>query len=79
MVIHLCVVFPGHLLDCVTSIVRYVSKRYGIAVVIFDGYQDGPTTKDATGFSTFIDVTADMIFQSKEDFINNEQNKQKIH
>ena len=28
--------------------VRYVTQKYGAAVIVFDGYKDEPTTKDAT-------------------------------
>ena len=28
--------------------VRYVTQKYGAAVIVFDGYNDDPTTKDVT-------------------------------
>ena len=28
--------------------VRYVTRKYGTAAIVFDGYNDDPTTKDAT-------------------------------
>ena len=28
--------------------VRYVTQKYGAAAIVFDGYNDDPTTKDAT-------------------------------
>ena len=28
--------------------VRYLTQKYGAAAIVFDGYNDDPTTKDAT-------------------------------
>ena len=68
------------------SYVKYVQYRYGSAHIIFDGYTDKPTTKDAahvrrTGSEgVAIQCSGDMIMQcKKEDFIRNQKNKQGIN
>ena len=45
-----CVPWPrGITYDGICSLnVQYVANRYGKATVVFDGYQNGPSTKDAT-------------------------------
>ena len=32
--------------EIIQKYINYVQSRYGKCVVIFDGYQDGPSTKD---------------------------------
>ena len=66
--------------------VRYVTQKYGLATIVFDGYTDEPSTKDATQLrrtgacsSVTIHFTGDMIIQSKkEEFLNNKINKQRF-
>ena len=60
--------------------------RYGNATIVFDGYQDGPSTKDATHQSRTgayagpaVNFASDMIIKSKkEEFLANKDNKQKF-
>ncbi|XP_076040893.1 uncharacterized protein LOC143025304 [Oratosquilla oratoria] len=77
----------GSTYDSVCQIyVRYVTQKYGAAVIVFDGYRDEPTTKDATQqrrtgtcSSLTVNFGGDMIIQSKkEDFLNNKTNKQRF-
>ena len=64
----------------------YVKSHYGTAVVIFDGYSTGPTTKDAThkrrshmSVGANVQVAGSMVFQGKkEDFLSNRTNKQRF-
>lgn len=64
--------------------VSYVVKKYGDPDVVFFGYSNEPSTKDAThmrrtGGHTVVTVnfTGNMIIQSKKDeFLNNVKNKQ---
>ena len=66
--------------------VDYVTRRYGHATILFDGYDDGPTTKYAahirrTGVcpSLKVNFAGDMIIKSKKDeFLANEVNKQRF-
>ena len=66
--------------------VKYVTQKYGSATIVFDGYNDEPTTKDATQLrrtgacpSVTVHFTGEMIIQSKkEDFLNNKINKQRF-
>ena len=68
--------------------VRYVTQKYGTAtVIVFDGYKEEPTIKDATQQLRRTGVTpgmtvhfsGDMIIQSKKDhFLNNKENKQQF-
>lgn len=67
--------------------VRYVTQKYGTAtVIVFDGYKEEPTIKDATQLrrtgvtpSVTVHFSGDMIIQSKKDqFLNNKENKQRF-
>lgn len=66
--------------------VTYVTHKYGAATIIFDGYQDGPTTKDATHMrrtgacsGMTVNFTGGMVIQSKkEEFLKNVTNKQRF-
>ena len=63
--------------------VRYVVSHYGSATIVFDGYSDGPSTKDATQHrqaGSYVGATVhfsgSMVFQGKkEDFLTNKENK----
>jgi hypothetical protein len=65
--------------------VNYVTSKYGQATVVFDGYHDGPSTKDVThmrrtGACTgpIVNFANDMILSSKKDiFLANNVNKQR--
>ena len=68
--------------------VRYVTQKYGAAAIVFDGYNDDPTTKDAThlrrtGYCVGVTVhfaSGMMITSQKDEFLNNKANKQRsIH
>ncbi len=62
----------------------YVAKKYGKPTVSFDGYDDGPSTKDATRLrcswthiAVTVHVTEDMVLKSnKHQFLANKTNKQ---
>ncbi len=66
--------------------VNYVTAKYGRPTVVFDGYQDGPSTKDATHLrrtgtcpGLTVHFTGDMVIKSKKDeFLANEINKQRF-
>ena len=67
---------------------RYVTQKYGAAAIVFDGYNDDPTTKDAihlrrTGDCVGMTVqfaSGMMITSQKDEFLNNKANKQRcIH
>ena len=66
--------------------VRHVKQRYGCAVIVFDGYSEQPTTKDATHLrrtedcqGVTVHFTCDMALNSKKDeFLNNKVNKQRF-
>ena len=64
-----------------------MTQKYGAnAVIVFDGYADEPTTKDAThlrrtgGYSSVtVHFTGSMVIQSKkENLLGNDQNKQRF-
>ena len=61
---------------------NYVTRRYGHAIVVFDGYQEEPSTKDGaherrTGGRA--DPTRDMVMKSKkEDLLSNMDNNQRF-
>ncbi|KAK3709221.1 hypothetical protein QZH41_004579 [Actinostola sp. cb2023] len=68
-----------------THYVEYVERKYGKATVVFDGYEDGPGTKDCTHqrrtgtCGPTVNFSSNMIFQSKkEDFLANKVNKQRF-
>ena len=66
--------------------VRYVTRKYGTAAIVFDGYNDDPTTKDAThlrrtGYCVEVTVhfaSGMMIKSKKDEFLNNKANKQRF-
>ena len=66
--------------------VMYVTQKYGGAAIVFDGYNDDPTTKDATHLrrtGDCVGVTAHsasgvMIKSKKDEFLNNKANKQRF-
>nr|XP_054767556.1 uncharacterized protein LOC129274841 [Lytechinus pictus] len=66
--------------------VDYVIRKYGKATVVFDGYEDGPTTKDVTHLrrtgacpGLTVNFAGDMVIKSKkEEFLANEVNKQRF-
>ena len=66
--------------------VRYVTQKYGAAAIIFDGYNDDPTTKDATHLrrtgdcvGVTVHFASGMMIKSKKDaFLNNKANKQRF-
>ena len=65
---------------------NYVTRRYGHAIIVFDGYQEELFTKYGaherrTGGSTgqTVDFTRDMVLKSKkEDLLSNKDNKQRF-
>ena len=66
--------------------VRYVTQKYGAAAIVFDGYNDEPTTKDATHLrrtgdcvGVTVHFASGMMIKSKKDeFLNNKANKQRF-
>ena len=64
--------------------VDYVKSNYKNAIVVFDGYEGGPTTKDTAHFrrtrgctSTPVKFTEDMTLTLKQDlFLKNKESKQ---
>ena len=72
--------------DAIYSVyVQYVIQRYGKATVVFDGYQNGPSTKDCTHQRRTSLSTPTVAFDSsmvakvkKEEFLANKVNKQKF-
>ena len=66
--------------------VDFVNKNYPNAIVIFDGYESGPSTKDMTHqrrsvqvMSPVINFTGNMALSfSKDKFLSNNTNKQNI-
>ena len=66
--------------------VRHVIQKYGPAAIVFDGYNDDPTTKDAihlrrTGYCVGVTVhfaCGMMITSKKDEFLNNKSNKQRF-
>ena len=75
--------YHGH--DAPPMYVRYVTQKYGAAVIVFDGYNDDPTTKDVphlrrTGDCVRVTVhfSSGMMIKSKEEFLNNKANNQRF-
>ena len=68
------------------SYTRYVHNKYGCAYIVFDGYNSGPTTKDATHgrranvrIAPTVQFTSDMVCTlKKEEFLSNTVNKQRF-
>ena len=66
--------------------VWYVAQKYGAAAMVFDGYTDYPTTKDAThlrrsGGCIGVPVhfaSGMMITSQMDEFLNNKANKQRF-
>jgi hypothetical protein len=66
--------------------VDYVTRKYGNAVVLFDGYEHGPSTKDATHLRRMwtnvdpkVNFSDNMVITSKkEEFLSNQENKQRF-
>jgi 5'-3' exonuclease len=64
---------------------RYVTKHYGQAVVVFDGYEAGPSTKDSThqrrveceGRKVTFHLSTKLQLKKKE-FLSNKENKQRF-
>ena len=71
--------------DAICSLyVQYVANKYGQATVVFDGYQNGPSTKDGThqrragAYGPTVNFDSTMIAKLKiEEFMANKENKQK--
>ena len=63
---------------------EYVNRKYGRAIVVFDGYEGGPSTKDAVhlkrtagAVGPTVNFTLNMVMKCKKtDFLNNTTNKQ---
>ena len=65
--------------------VRYVTQKYGAAIIVFDGYREEPTTKDATHLRSStctglnVHFTGRRVVQSKKEFfLQNPINKQRF-
>ena len=66
--------------------VRYVTQKYGAAAIVFDRYNDDPTTKDVTHLRrtgdcvgvTVLFASGMMIKSKKDEFLNNKANKQRF-
>ena len=66
--------------------VRYVAQKYGAAAIVFDGYTDHPTTKDATHLrrpgdcvGVPVHFASGMMIKSKMDeFLNDKAYKQQF-
>jgi len=65
--------------------VQYVANKYGKATVVFDGYQNGPSTKDGThqrragAYGPTVNFDSTMIAKlKKEEFLANKESKQKF-
>jgi len=65
---------------------EYVVRKYGKAIVVFDGYNGRPSTKDCAHtrrsggtIGVTVQFTSSMAFQTrKEEFLSNKQNKQRF-
>lgn len=64
---------------------NYVTKHYKKAVIVFDGYDDGPSTKDATHKRRVGNEGRKVVFNAamklqlkKKEFLSNKENKQRI-
>ena len=66
--------------------IRYLTQKYGAAAIVFDGYNDDPTTKDVTHLrrtgeneGVTVHFASGMMIKSKKDeFLNNKANKQRF-
>ena len=77
----------GENFDAICSrYVQHVTDKYRSPVIVFDGYQNGPSTKDIThcrraksGIAAEVRFTGDMICSMKKDvFLFNKTNKQRF-
>ena len=65
--------------------IQYVERRYGkVTIIVFDGYDDGPSTKHCThqrrttSFASGMQFTSDMIIPlKKNEFLSNQEHKQR--
>ena len=72
--------------DICRQYTSYVTRKYGCAIVVFDGYQDTMSTKDSTHqrrtgghVGPTVDFSSDMIMKSKKEaFLSNKDNKQRF-
>ena len=72
--------------DAISSLyVHYVASRYRKATVVFDGYQNGPSTKDCThqrrtgAYGPTVNFDCAVVAKlKKDDFIANKANKQRF-
>ena len=72
--------------DMCQMYVNHVKQRYCTAVLVFDGYTNEPSTKDAihlirtrTCSGVTVHFTGDMLIQSKKDeFVANKENKTRV-
>ena len=64
--------------------VEYVKRSYPHAIVVFDGYFGGPSTKDmahvqrSTLSGRDVQLTPDMLLSEKKEFLSNTTNKQRF-
>ena len=66
--------------------VDHVTRKYGYAVFVFDGYEDGPSTKDSThlqrtraSISLNVNFSEDVVITAKkEKFLTTQGNKQRF-
>ena len=77
----------GETYDAICSrYVQYVAGKYDPAIIVFDGYEGGPSTKDVThgkrtksSISAPVHFTREMVCPLKrEDFLANKTNKQRF-
>ena len=58
---------------------NYVTRRYGHAIIVFDGYQEELSTKHGVHERRTMDFTRDMVMKSKkEDLLSNKDNMQRF-
>ena len=64
---------------------QHATQRYGQATVVFDGYEEGPSTKDCARqrrsavSGTSVNFDGDMVLKLKKDvFLRNSANKQRL-
>ena len=81
------VIWPhGVTYDAVCSMyVQYVQRRYGNATIVFDGYDQGPSTKGCAHQRRAPTSAPPVVFDSgmlislkKKDFLSNQENKQRF-
>jgi 5'-3' exonuclease len=71
--------------DILDRYLKYVSRHYGHAIVVFDGYREGPSTKDCAhqkrGERPSVKVSFSQTMTlsvKKEEFLRNKENKQQF-